>query len=129
MRFTKRLLALLLAFVLAAPALTYAVSGEENDAGTNILPAEYVDFHTEAQAGYISDTVESYWSYAQGTKDTSQPNPVICDIAGDGFPVQSKYVFQKSDNPEFENAEIITISGVKNGQYKLYNTELGEHFY
>ncbi len=129
MKHTERIIALTLAAVLALPAMTFAVTAEEDGTEPVILPAEYVDIHTEEQARYLADTMPSYEDYVHGTKDISQPAPVICDIAGDGFPVQSKYWFQKSDNPQFENCETKNVTGVKNGKYNLYNVKLGEHFY
>ncbi len=129
MRKMNKILSLILAVLLAVSVMSFAAAGEEEETDGKILPAEYVDFHTDSQAAYMADTVWSYGAYALGATDVSQPNPVVCDIAGDGIPVQNKYWFQKADNPGFENATTVQITNVKNGKYYLYNTKAGEHFY
>ncbi len=85
------------------------------------------DFRTPLQYAYLMDAPKNYAAYAKGAQELSIPRGIICDFSGDGFGESEKYVFQKADNPEFENA--FQRLNLTEPVYAVQNVLLGEHFY
>ena len=120
----KRTISLILAAIIVVSAAIPAfATGVLYD-----LPAG--EFHTEEQYAYIMrgrDDPNAVFEYADGTKEMSQPDPILCEFWDDGIPDSEWYVFQKSATPDFKDCDTVTDLALK--EYEYYNAYLGEHFY
>lgn len=86
------------------------------------------DMHTEAQKAFIaSGDWPSAETYApDGEK--SHPKALICDFSEDeGIGEAEEYIFQKAADEAFTDP--VTVEGLTEASYELYNTKLGEHFF
>lgn len=110
------------------PALCLAVVLCLLCAGAAMAQTEF-DIHTERQQQYLNDPdLTNVLAYAKGAKDYSKPEALVCDFSEDeGIGESETYILQKAHDPGF--ADAVTITGLKEKSYDLYNLLLGEHFY
>lgn len=86
------------------------------------------DPHTDNQQAYLADEDPENISAYAGEMNESQPKALICDFSNDeGIGESETYIFQKSADESFSDP--VTITGLTDKYYALYNVLLGEHFY
>lgn len=86
------------------------------------------DFHSDLQYRYINDPdVENVAAYANGVMELSRPEGIRLDFSADSVGEAATYVLQYAANERFENA--VTVSGLKEKSYRVYNLMLGETIY
>lgn len=86
------------------------------------------DLRTEDQKEYLAQDDKAIATAYSPIGDRSHPKALICDFSADeGIPEGESYLFQKASDPAFTDA--VTVEGLPEKCYNLFNVLLGEHFY
>ena len=87
------------------------------------------DFHTLLQYQYILDEdPENIFNYAIGDKDLSRPRGNLLDFSENIFSSNS-YIIQISSSKNFDSPDTKIINNLKEKEYILKNTKLGNIIY